>query len=104
MRQLSFAQLAIACILSTRETACDSSIAHSRILAVSCVASVAGGSLFIDVHNLARREVIIMADRRAGPKQGPYVPSPGGGVQPRDRNQDGTWRKKRSDAGKRRKK
>lgn len=39
-----------------------------------------------------------MADRRAGPKQGPYVPSPHGGIQPRSRNQDGTWRKKRSDA------
>lgn len=39
-----------------------------------------------------------MADRRAGRKQGPYVPSPGGGIQPRDRNKDGTWRKKRSDA------
>lgn len=44
-----------------------------------------------------------MADRRAGPKQGPYVPSQGGGVQPRDRNKDGTWRKKRNDAGKPRK-
>jgi hypothetical protein len=41
-----------------------------------------------------------MADRRAGPGQGPYVPSPGGGKQPRDRNEDGSWRKKRSDAGK----
>lgn len=41
-----------------------------------------------------------MADRRAGPGQGPYVPSPGGDKQPRDRNQDGSWRKKRSDAGK----
>jgi len=41
-----------------------------------------------------------MADRRAGPKQGPYVPSPHGGKQPRDRNKDGTWRAKRSDAGK----
>jgi hypothetical protein len=39
-----------------------------------------------------------MADRRAGRKQGPYVPSPGGGIQPRDRNKDGTWRQKRSDA------
>jgi hypothetical protein len=39
-----------------------------------------------------------MADRRAGTKQGPYVPSKGGGVEPRARNQDGTWRKKRSDA------
>jgi hypothetical protein len=39
-----------------------------------------------------------MADRRAGQKQGPYVPSPGGGIQPRDRNKDGSWRKKRSDA------
>jgi hypothetical protein len=44
-----------------------------------------------------------MADRRAGSKQGPYVPSPGGGIQPRSRNQDGTWRKKRSDADKPRK-
>jgi len=44
-----------------------------------------------------------MADRRAGPRQGPYVPSPGGGKQPRSRNQDGTWRKKRSDADKPRK-
>jgi hypothetical protein len=34
-------------------------------------------------------------DRRAGPKQGPYV-----GNQPRTRNNDGTWRKKREDAGK----
>jgi hypothetical protein len=40
-----------------------------------------------------------MADRRAGPHQGPYVPSPGGGQQPRSRNEDGTWRKKRRDAG-----
>ena len=104
MRQLSLARMAIVFILSTKETACDSLIALSQISAVSCAASAAGGSPFIDAHNLAREEVIIMADRRAGPKQGPYVPSPGGGVQPRDRNQDGTWRKKRSDAGKRRKK
>lgn len=40
-----------------------------------------------------------MADRRAGPDQGPYVPSPHGSEQPRARNNDGTWRKKRSDAG-----
>jgi hypothetical protein len=39
-----------------------------------------------------------MADRRAGKRQGPYVPSPGGGTEPRSRNQDGEWRKKRSDA------
>ena len=39
-----------------------------------------------------------MADRRAG--RGPYVPDEGGGKQPRSRNKDGTWRKKRSDAGK----
>ncbi len=36
-------------------------------------------------------------DRRAGPRQGPYVSS---GKLPRSRNDDGTWRKKRSDAGK----
>lgn len=36
-----------------------------------------------------------MTDRRAGPRQGPYV-----GKEPRARNQGGTWRKKRSDAGK----
>jgi hypothetical protein len=35
-------------------------------------------------------------DRRAGTKQGPYVY---GGKQPRARNQDGSWRKKRRDAG-----
>lgn len=38
------------------------------------------------------------ADRRAG-KGIPHV-----GKQPRDRNNDGSWRKKRSDAGKPRKK
>lgn len=32
------------------------------------------------------------------------VPKPGGGEQPRDRNNDGSLRKKRSDAGKPRKK
>jgi len=37
-----------------------------------------------------------MADRRAG--KIPHVPDEGGGTQPRSRNQDGTWRKKRSDA------
>jgi hypothetical protein len=37
-----------------------------------------------------------MTDRRAGPKQGPYVSK----VLDDYRNQDGTWRKKRSDAGK----
>jgi len=36
------------------------------------------------------------ADRRAGAKQGPYVNN---GKLPRSRNDDGTWRKKRSDAG-----
>lgn len=34
-----------------------------------------------------------VTDRRAGPRQGPYV-----GKEPRARNQNGTWRKKRSDA------
>jgi hypothetical protein len=37
-----------------------------------------------------------MADRRAG--RIPHVPEQGGGKQPRDRNKDGRWRKKRSDA------
>ncbi len=37
------------------------------------------------------------ADRRAGPHQGPYVNN---GKLPRARNNDGTWRAKRSDAGK----
>jgi hypothetical protein len=48
-------------------------------------------------------EAVGMADRRAGPRQGPYVPSPGGGKEPRSRNEDGAWRAKRSDAGKPRK-
>ncbi len=39
-----------------------------------------------------------MADRRAG--KVPHVPEQGGGTQPRSRNQDGSWRAKRSDAGK----
>ncbi len=39
------------------------------------------------------------ADRRAGPRQGPYVSD---GKLPRTRNDNGTWRKKRSDAGKQR--
>jgi len=39
-----------------------------------------------------------VADRRAG--KGPYVRDEGGGTQPRSRNQDGSWRAKRSDAGK----
>ena len=37
------------------------------------------------------------ADRRAGTHQGPYVNN---GKLPRSRNDDGSWRKKRSDAGK----
>ncbi len=37
------------------------------------------------------------ADRRAGTHQGPYVNN---GKLPRARNDDGAWRKKRSDAGK----
>jgi hypothetical protein len=37
------------------------------------------------------------ADRRAGPHQGPYVNN---GKLPRSRNDDGSWRAKRSDAGK----
>jgi hypothetical protein len=40
-----------------------------------------------------------VTDRRAGPRQGPYVSN---GKLPRTRNNDGTWRKKRSDAGKNR--
>jgi hypothetical protein len=39
-----------------------------------------------------------MADRRAG--RIPHVPSPGGGKQPRARNINGQWRRKRSDSGK----
>ena len=45
-------------------------------------------------------EVATTADRRAG--KGPYVPDEGGGKQPRSRNKDGSWRGKRSDAGKKR--
>lgn len=37
-----------------------------------------------------------MADRRAG--KIPHVTDEGGGKQPRSRNQDGSWRAKRSDA------
>lgn len=33
----------------------------------------------------------------------PQVPKKGGGTQERDRNKDGRWRDKRSDAGKKRK-
>lgn len=43
-----------------------------------------------------------MADRRAG--KVPHVPEKGGGKQSRSRNKNGQWRKKRSDAGKPRKK
>ena len=46
------------------------------------------------------REASGMADRRRG--RGPYVPDEVGGRQPRSCNQDGRWRKKRSDAGKKR--
>jgi len=42
-----------------------------------------------------------MADRRAG--KVPHVSESGGGKQPRSRNQNGQWRRKRSDAGKTRK-
>ena len=35
--------------------------------------------------------------------QPPQVPKKGGGTQERDRNKDGSWREKRSDAGKKRK-
>ncbi|WP_336999053.1 hypothetical protein [Pantoea agglomerans] len=44
----------------------------------------------------------IMADRRPL-NPGVVVPKPGGGTQPRDRNNDGRVREKRSDAGKPRK-
>ncbi|BCU57817.1 hypothetical protein [Enterobacter kobei] len=43
-----------------------------------------------------------MADRRPL-NPGVVVPKPGGGTQPRDRNNDGRVREKRSDAGKPRK-
>jgi hypothetical protein len=39
-----------------------------------------------------------MADRRAG--KVPHVKTKGGGTAPRARNKDGAWRKKRSDAKK----
>jgi hypothetical protein len=41
-----------------------------------------------------------VADRRVG--RVPHVRDEGGGKQPRSRTKDGTWRKKRSDAGKKR--
>ena len=50
---------------------------------------------------IPRRSEDQVADRRAG--RVPHVPDEHGGQQPRARNQDGTWRKKRSDAGKPRK-
>lgn len=37
------------------------------------------------------------ADRRAGDRNAPHVPS-SRGAKPRARNKDGTWRAKRSDA------
>lgn len=39
----------------------------------------------------------IMADRRVGKRAGPHIPS-SRGMQPRSRNKNGTWRKKRADA------
>lgn len=39
----------------------------------------------------------------AGKSKPPQVPKKGGGTQERDRNKDGSWREKRSDAGKKRK-
>ncbi|MDP9480399.1 MAG: hypothetical protein M3R38_32850 [Actinomycetota bacterium] len=39
-----------------------------------------------------------MANRKTG--RVPHVRDEGGGQQPRSRNQDGSWRAKRSDAGK----
>jgi hypothetical protein len=42
-----------------------------------------------------------MPDRRAG--RVPHVPETGGGKQPRSRNKNGQWRRKRSDASKPRK-
>ncbi len=51
--------------------------------------------VIVAVENHIREEEQRMAtDRRAGPRQGPYVEK-----QPRSRNADGSWRKKRSDAG-----
>lgn len=41
-----------------------------------------------------------MADRRVG--RVPHVPETGGGRQPRSRTKAGNWRRKRSDAGKKR--
>ncbi len=53
--------------------------------------------VIVAVENHIKQEENSMAtDRRAGPRQGPYV---SGGKLPRTRNADGTWRKKRSDAG-----
>ncbi len=46
--------------------------------------------------HIRKEEKRMTTDRRAGPRQGPYVSS---GKLPRTRNSDGTWRKKRSDAG-----
>jgi len=46
--------------------------------------------------HIRREEKRMATDRRAGPRQGPYV---SGGKLPRTRNTDGSWRKKRSDAG-----
>lgn len=50
-------------------------------------------------HSFRKRK---MADRRPL-NPGVVVPKPGGGTQPRDRNNDGRVRGKRSDAGKPRK-
>ena len=47
----------------------------------------------VESGEMAERERMRLA--RAGPKQGPYV-----GKEPRARNKDGSWRKKRSDAKK----
>src|SRR5712692_1556239 len=53
--------------------------------------------VIVAVENHIEQEERRMAtDRRAGPRQGPYV---SGGKLPRTRNNDGTWRKKRADAG-----
>jgi hypothetical protein len=53
--------------------------------------------VIVAVENHIKQEEKRMAtDRRAGPRQGPYVSD---GKLPRTRNADGTWRKKRSDAG-----
>ena len=93
-KQQRLVKTSTSCVYSVK----DNNILYSTVVITACLKYTRNNFLRKGVKKMEKKITTGShdnADRRAGKHQGPYVNN---GKLPRSRNNDGTWRKQRSDA------